>query len=84
MPVENVKRTIYGTLSIGVAESIDASEALDRLRRQESLTAVGASALARGRDGGRMGWSVRHTCCQARRRGGVLLFFIVLVGFRST
>ncbi len=44
VPIEDLKRVIHTTLSIGVAEVVDAQETLNRIRQREDLQAVGGGS----------------------------------------
>jgi len=44
VPIEDLKRVIHTTLSIGVAEVVDTREAVSRIRQQEDLQAVGGGS----------------------------------------
>ena len=41
VPIEDVKRVIHTTLSVGVAEVVDAREAMSRIQQQAELQSVG-------------------------------------------
>ena len=45
VPIEDLKRVIHTTLSVGVAEVVDTQETLNRIQQRQDMQAVGGSSV---------------------------------------